>query len=321
MKCSSCGKEIPNSVKFCKYCGAEAVPENISTEIVEEDISTENVGKQASLLCGNCGAEVSADMLFCRKCGKRTDFEVKAAEKMCKKCGKPLKSNAAFCIACGSPTGDGDISTDTHVEPSHTTEDKKKFKKNNALIAVLTVLIVLLVFTASAAAYIVFNPDSELAAFITGNDDNYSDDYDDRDDSDDRDDKDDRKDDLDSDEDFDDDSDFSLYDDEEDYDDYDDEYDEYDDYDDYYDDYLFPSDTEYITREHLDDLTRDEVALIRNEIYARHGYIFSSEPYKSYFNEKDWYYPNPSFSDSDFNSVEKANKDFIVKYESEKGWR
>ncbi len=316
MKCNYCNNEIPNDAKFCKYCGAEVVFENITPEIAENDILTENVGMQAPLLCRNCGAEVSADMLFCRNCGQRNDLEVKTAENLCQKCGKALKPNAAFCTVCGTPTEGNALKPNV---PHDTTNVNKRGKKNNALIVLVTVLAVLMVCAVSVTAYIVFNPDSDLAVFITGNDDDFSDDYrDDRYDSDDRNDKDDRDedDDLDRDED----SDFSLYDDEYDeYDDYDDY--EYDDYDDHDDDYLFPSDTKYISHEYLDNLTRDEVALIRNEIYARHGYIFSSEPYKSYFNEKDWYYPNPSFSDSDFNAIEKANKDFIVKYESEMGWR
>ena len=85
--------------------------------------------------------------------------------------------------------------------------------------------------------------------------------------------------------------------------------------------YLFPSDREYITEYDLRYKTKEEVALIRNEIYARHGYIFKSETYQSYFESKDWYRPNPYFDDSLFNEIEKSNKDFIVEYEKSMGWR
>lgn len=86
--------------------------------------------------------------------------------------------------------------------------------------------------------------------------------------------------------------------------------------------YLFPSDTKYITKADLDGLTKDEVALIRNEIYARHGYIFTTnKTVKAYFESQSWYKPNSNFSESMFNEIERANKDFIVKYEKEKGWR
>lgn len=86
-------------------------------------------------------------------------------------------------------------------------------------------------------------------------------------------------------------------------------------------DYIYPSDREYITKEQLDGLTQEEVALLRNEIYARHGYEFRLQQYKDYFNKKSWYRPSPYFDESMFNSIEKANKDLIVKYETEKGWR
>ena len=86
-------------------------------------------------------------------------------------------------------------------------------------------------------------------------------------------------------------------------------------------DYLFPSDRQYITYSDVSGKSEYEVSLIRNEIYARHGYIFQTEPYISYFNQKDWYQPNSNFDTSLFNSIEKANVDFIIQYEKEMGWR
>ena len=79
--------------------------------------------------------------------------------------------------------------------------------------------------------------------------------------------------------------------------------------------YLFPSHTAYITEADLRGLTKHEVSLIRNEIYARHGYIFKQEEFKVYFNTQDWYNPNENFSTSMFNEIERANIDFIVNYE------
>lgn len=85
--------------------------------------------------------------------------------------------------------------------------------------------------------------------------------------------------------------------------------------------YLFPSDKRYITEYDLSHFTQDEVAMIRNEIYARHGYIFRTEPYKSYFEAKDWYIPNDGFNEGMLSELEKANKDTIVAYEEMMGWR
>lgn len=85
--------------------------------------------------------------------------------------------------------------------------------------------------------------------------------------------------------------------------------------------FMFPSDKEYISEDDLRYKSKDEVAMIRNEIYARHGYVFNTEPYKSYFESQEWYAPNYNFDDSLFNAIEKANKDFIVEYEETMGWR
>lgn len=87
------------------------------------------------------------------------------------------------------------------------------------------------------------------------------------------------------------------------------------------DQFLFESDRYYITDYDLYGKTQHEVALIRNEIYARHGYVFSTAEYATYFSQKSWYVPNPNFSEALFNDIEKANKEFLVQYEIDRGWR
>ena len=86
-------------------------------------------------------------------------------------------------------------------------------------------------------------------------------------------------------------------------------------------DFLFPSDVKLITENDLDGFTKEEVAIIRNEIYARHGYIFKTEPFITYFNGKSWYSKNESFHEGMLNDTERANREFIVSYEEKRGWR
>ena len=86
------------------------------------------------------------------------------------------------------------------------------------------------------------------------------------------------------------------------------------------------SDEEYLTMEDLYLLSKDEVALLRNEIYARHGYTFQNEKYRKFFMAKSWYYPNTNLTESGkvesrLNSYEKANKEMIIQYEKDMGWR
>lgn len=82
--------------------------------------------------------------------------------------------------------------------------------------------------------------------------------------------------------------------------------------------YLFPSDTVLLTESDLKDKSKEELALMRNEIFARKGYIFQTEPYKSYFNSKSWYKPNSDFSVEMFNQTEKENINIILQAESNK---
>lgn len=55
-------------------------------------------------------------------------------------------------------------------------------------------------------------------------------------------------------------------------------------------DYIIPdSNTRYITKSDVENLSAYELKLARNEIFARHGRIFESEDLNAYFNSKDWY--------------------------------
>lgn len=88
-------------------------------------------------------------------------------------------------------------------------------------------------------------------------------------------------------------------------------------------DYILPeSNTRYYTNEELDLLTQEEVKLARNEIYARHGRIFSKDmTVKEYFESKDWYEGTvDEVLDTDLNEFEIGNRDLIVTYETEKNW-
>ncbi len=47
--------------------------------------------------------------------------------------------------------------------------------------------------------------------------------------------------------------------------------------------------------------------LLRNEIYARHGRMFSSTDLASYFSAQSWYKPKSDFSEESLSKTEKAN--------------
>lgn len=90
--------------------------------------------------------------------------------------------------------------------------------------------------------------------------------------------------------------------------------------------YLYPSDSQYITEYELSQYTHDEIVLIRNEIYARHGCNFNDSTIRSYFESQSWYYPIDGLNASNFdssvlNEYELTNIDTILAYEREMGWR
>lgn len=84
-------------------------------------------------------------------------------------------------------------------------------------------------------------------------------------------------------------------------------------------DYIFSySNTIYLTDYNLKDLDKNTLALARNEIFARHGFVFGVEPFVTYFNNKTWYTPNPNFKgdDSELNEYEKTNFRKIQEWEA-----
>ena len=50
------------------------------------------------------------------------------------------------------------------------------------------------------------------------------------------------------------------------------------------DTYIFPnSDTEYLTKSDLSGMSKSEINLAKNELYARHGRKFKSKELQEYF--------------------------------------
>ena len=84
-------------------------------------------------------------------------------------------------------------------------------------------------------------------------------------------------------------------------------------------DYILPdSSIRPLTSADLAGLTKDQLRIARNEIYARHGRKFDSEDLSDYFNSKSWYRGTiapADFRDSMLSQVEKDNLQVIKKAE------
>ena len=78
------------------------------------------------------------------------------------------------------------------------------------------------------------------------------------------------------------------------------------------------SDVYLFSAEELEIYSAGELALMRNEILARHGYVFQNESYREYFSSQGWYAENPGFSYDDLNAVEMENIETIKALEEQK---
>ncbi|MCQ6282894.1 YARHG domain-containing protein [Bacillus sp. EB600] len=77
-------------------------------------------------------------------------------------------------------------------------------------------------------------------------------------------------------------------------------------------DYILPdSDKRVLSEEDIAILTKGQLRLARNEIYARHGYVFKSADLQKYFSSKSWYNADPSYNSS-LNEVEKENVKLLM---------
>ncbi len=66
----------------------------------------------------------------------------------------------------------------------------------------------------------------------------------------------------------------------------------------------------------LENMIQEDLALVRNAIYARHGYAFKTRKYRYYFErEVDWYVPFSTDVREELTSLEKTNIKLLKRYE------
>lgn len=86
--------------------------------------------------------------------------------------------------------------------------------------------------------------------------------------------------------------------------------------------YIFPdSDSKYLSEDEVRKVEAEKLFIGRNEIFARHGYIFENENLQQYFGNTSWYEGTVSGdqfnADAVFNDFEKKNVELIKKIEDE----
>ncbi|WP_378176856.1 YARHG domain-containing protein [Aquimarina sp. SS2-1] len=66
------------------------------------------------------------------------------------------------------------------------------------------------------------------------------------------------------------------------------------------------------SKEELDDRTMDELDVIKNEIFASHGYVFTKKKWQDYFESKTWYIPSDTDAVHKLTEIEKKNIEVIL---------
>jgi len=65
--------------------------------------------------------------------------------------------------------------------------------------------------------------------------------------------------------------------------------------------------TRLLTPADIQGLPSKELKIMRNEIFARHGYIFKTNDMKAYFTAQPWYRPQRADVSSMLTAIEKKN--------------
>ena len=83
--------------------------------------------------------------------------------------------------------------------------------------------------------------------------------------------------------------------------------------------YLMPDSADrYLEVSDIEGYSRDEIQMIINKLYARHGREFKKQENIDYFSAQDWYQPVSGKTDeaivSEFNEFEKANVELLCEY-------
>ena len=74
--------------------------------------------------------------------------------------------------------------------------------------------------------------------------------------------------------------------------------------------------TRLLVREDIFEMDAAELKIVRNEIFARYGYIFRSEDLKKHFEGQSWYKPSSAEVTHLLSDLEKKNVAFVRQWES-----
>lgn len=75
------------------------------------------------------------------------------------------------------------------------------------------------------------------------------------------------------------------------------------------------SSTKKLTEKDVENIRPADLRIMRNEIYARHGYSFQMDDMRKHFDKEDWYMAVSQDVSDNLTSTEKKNAELIKRYE------
>lgn len=79
--------------------------------------------------------------------------------------------------------------------------------------------------------------------------------------------------------------------------------------------YKLNSSTTLLDEKVVANMKRGDLYILRNMIYARHGYSFKYRPLRVFFDKQSWYVPYSANIKAEFSDIEKQNIQLLLKYE------
>ena len=79
--------------------------------------------------------------------------------------------------------------------------------------------------------------------------------------------------------------------------------------------------TQKLTEKELKNLRKLDMEIIKNAVFARHGYAFKKQTYRGFFEQTDWYIPVSNNVDNELSPMEKDNVALLnrfIKYAEDK---
>ncbi len=79
--------------------------------------------------------------------------------------------------------------------------------------------------------------------------------------------------------------------------------------------YVLNASTVLLTKKDVENLKKGDLLIIRNSIYARHGYSFKNRPLRVFFDDQPWYIPVSVDIKKELTEIEKKNIKLLLNYE------